>query len=328
MSLVWWYAAVGVAASAVAALWPLSPALSSSEVLQARLVSAVITGVVCAAIGLSRGVRSAVWMAVSIVSAAAGIAALLAHFDATASCLVEYNSRSVVIGREYRVDATDYVRSNRGLSASDLLLDVGGDPDRIWTAASISSCRFWVSWGGLLAVPLFAACVGALIARRGYRFAAAPARVAPVRSPGTVRAPIYDAFLSYRHTEPDKTHVCEILDVLESRGLRVAVDFRDFGPNEHFLSEMERCIKESRFVLCVVTSQYVHSDHCSEEAIISKTLDMADRKKRLVPLIFERVELPVWLHGLVGIDFSQSATVDPIERLLALMTTKPATARS
>ena len=84
----------------------------------------------------------------------------------------------------------------------------------------------------------------------------------------------------------------------------MAIDFRDFAPNQHFLSEMERCIKESRFVLCVVTSQYLDSDHCVEEAIISKTLDMADRRKRLVPLIFERVELPVWLHGLVGIDFT------------------------
>jgi hypothetical protein len=85
---------------------------------------------------------------------------------------------------------------------------------------------------------------------------------------------------------------------------------------------MERCIKESRFVLCVVTPQYVDSDHCSEEAIISKTLDMAERRKRLVPLIYERVELPVWMHGLVGIDFTDAASVDPIQRLLGLVQSK------
>jgi len=72
-------------------------------------------------------------------------------------------------------------------------------------------------------------------------------------------------------------------------------------------------------VLCVITSQYVQSDHTSEEAIISKTLDLAERRRRLVPLIFERVELPVWLHGLVGIDFAATPIVDPRERLVQLL---------
>ena len=88
-----------------------------------------------------------------------------------------------------------------------------------------------------------------------------------------------------------------------------------------------RCIRQSRFVLCIVTTQYLASDHTSEEAIISKTLDMAERRRRLVPLILDRVELPVWLHGLVGIDFTAEATVNPLERLLALLTQKRATAR-
>ena len=61
----------------------------------------------------------------------------------------------------------------------------------------------------------------------------------------------------------------------------------------------------------MITAQYLASDHTSEEAIISKTLDMADRRKRLVPLVFERVELPVWLHGLVGIDFTDSPLSNP-----------------
>jgi len=71
--------------------------------------------------------------------------------------------------------------------------------------------------------------------------------------------------------------------------------------------------------LCVITSQYLDSDHTSEEAIISKTLDMAERRKRLVPLIFERVQLPVWLYGVVGIDFTATAGVEPLDRLLDLL---------
>jgi hypothetical protein len=179
-----------------------------------------------------------------------------------------------------------------------------------------------VSWGGTATVPLFAISVAALLSRGRHRFLSRQkSGPAPVAQPAG--APAYDAFISYRHTEPDKSHAIDVLESLERRGLRVAIDFRDFAANEHFLSEMERCIKESRYVLCVITAQYLASDHTSEEAIISKTLDLADRRKRLVPLIFERVELPVWLHGLVGIDFTESASVEPTERLLGLVAAQP-----
>src|SRR5262249_21204642 len=129
----------------------------------------------------------------------------------------------------------------------------------------------------------------------------------------------YDAVISYRKGEADRSRALEILEALEARGLKVAIDFRDFAPNQHFLSEMERCVKTSRFVLCLVTSRYLESGNTAEEALISKTLDMADRKMRLVPLIFDAEELPIWLHGLVGIDFTRAARVDPFDRLLNLV---------
>jgi hypothetical protein len=322
MKAAWPHAAVAMTGAIVALVWPLSPALSSRDALQARLAAALLTFVVCTAIALSKGMRPGVWTATSMATAAAGLAVLLSHVAASSTCVASYDNRLVVIGREYTTAAAGYARANP--SARDLLLDAGGAADKVWTPASIASCRFWIGWAGPLAAALFAACVSALVARRTPRFA-----VAPVRPPsGSVPAgghttTRYDAFLSYRHVEPDNAWAKNIVEVLESHDLRVAIDFRDFGPNEHFLSEMERCIKESRFVLCVVSSRYVDSDHCSEEAIISKTLDLADRRKRLVPLVFERVELPIWLHGLVGIDFTPPVGVDPIERLLALMKPQP-----
>ena len=210
------------------------------------------------------------------------------------------------------------MRKTGTVSPGDLLLDVAGDPERIWTGPSIARCRFWVGWGGLLPIALLAVCVAAIVARPRFRYGARPggAPTAPSASP---RTPIYDAFLSYRHTEPDKTYALQVLEALESRGLRAAIDIRDFRPNEHFVTEMERCVTQSRFVLCVITARYVDSDHCIEEAIISKTVDMAERSRRVVPLKFEPVVLPVWLHGLVGIDFTASADVEPVERLLGLV---------
>lgn len=323
MSAAWWHALVAVSAIMVAAVWPLTPALPASDALQARLGAAVVAGIACALLAVIRGFRPRVSIAVSIASAVAGLVLLFAHFNALAGCVANYDGRPVVIGRDYAADAATYVAANPGLAPSDRLLDAGGVPERVWAAESIRSCRLWVSWGATATIPLFAVSVAALIGRGRHRVLSTPRNTHPLM-PGTARGtPVYDAFISYRHTEPDKTHAIDILESLERRGLRVAIDFRDFAANEHFLSEMERCIKQSRYVLCVITANYLASDHTSEEAIISKTLDLADRRKRLVPLVFERVELPVWLHGLVGVDFTESASVEPTDRLVGLLAAAP-----
>jgi hypothetical protein len=325
MSTARWLMGVGVLGTLACALWPLSRALLSGDVLLARATGAALTVIACAVIWQLKGGRPALWLWVSAASALGAILLFIGHLGVSPGCVADYAGRPTVIGRQYTTEGLEHLRANPDAARDPglLLLDVGGDATLVWTGESVRSCRLWLGFGALVPIPLLALSLGSLVARGRQRFIAAPWKtVAP--APMTTVTPVYDAFLSYRHSEPDRAFATDILESLEERGLRLAIDVRDFAPNEHFLSEMERCIKESRFVLCIVTSQYLASDHTSEEAIISKTLDMAERRKRLVPLIFERVELPVWLHGLVGIDFTSNAVVDPLERLVALLTPRPA----
>ena len=314
----WIYLGIAVTATVVCLLWPMTAALSPGDAWQVRAGAAAMSAIVCALCAVLRSGRSTMWVALSIGAALVAVALMLRHFSAVDACVADYDGRPVVIGRTFAPDAIPYTTNNPGLSPSDRLLDAGGVPERIWTTDSIRSCRFWVSWGGLGTVPFFALSAAALasLSRRRY-LPRSKAETVPVAA--SSGAPAYDAFLSYRHVEPDRTYALEIVESLERRGLRAAIDVRDFAANEHFLAEMERCIRQSRFVLCVITAQYVSSEHTTEEAIISKTQDLAERSRRLVPLVFERVQLPVWLHGLVGIDFTPSATIDPLERLHALI---------
>ncbi|HPO13060.1 MAG TPA: toll/interleukin-1 receptor domain-containing protein, partial [Candidatus Hydrogenedentes bacterium] len=130
-------------------------------------------------------------------------------------------------------------------------------------------------------------------------------------------AMVYDAFISYRHAEPDKTFARNLRQELIDAGFKIALDEIDFRPNAKFLSEMERCIKESRFTLAVISPRYLQSGNCEEEAIICKVLDMAERKYRLIPLILEAVEMPTWLYSLVGIRFDEEAPLlDPYQKLI------------
>jgi hypothetical protein len=124
---------------------------------------------------------------------------------------------------------------------------------------------------------------------------------------------IYDAFISYRQQEPDKGFARRLLKELEYDGYKIAIDERDFRSEAAFLNEMERCIKESRFTLCIVSPRYLKSGNCVEEAVICKVLDMSERIRRLLPLTIEKVETPIWI---VGIDFTASdPLVAPLDKL-------------
>ena len=127
----------------------------------------------------------------------------------------------------------------------------------------------------------------------------------------------YDALISYRREEPDKKFARELLARLEAAGIRVVIDERDFDSAATFLEEMERCIKESRFTLVVASPRYFESGNCVEEAIICKVLDMAERRRRLIPLVIEPVTMPIWLYNIVGISFTdKDPLVDPYDKLI------------
>lgn len=314
MSRHWPHVALAFAASGAALAWPLTSALPAREVVTARLACAIAAILACAALAIWTLPGRRWPMIVSATCGVIGVAMLVMHFGAQTRCIADYQGQPVIVGTAVQ----PYVEANSNESARDLLLDAAGVATRVWTSESIRSCGLLVSWVGLGAIPFLAASGAVLLRVRRYTL---PVRTPAPSAPVTLQtsAPVFDAFISYRHVEPDRSLAFDLVETLEAKGLRVAIDARDFSPNEHFLTEMERCIRQSRFVLCVITSHYVQSDHTSEEAIISKTLDLAERRRRLVPLIFERVELPVWLHGLVGIDFTPAANVDPYGRLLQLL---------
>ena len=130
----------------------------------------------------------------------------------------------------------------------------------------------------------------------------------------------YDVFISYRHGGADADVARQLLQALEADGYVVAIDERDFPANASFLQEMERCIRESRYTVAIVSPRYFESGHTEEEAIISKVLDMGQRRRRLIPFIIQPVAMPAWLFGIVGIDCTAAdPLVEPIERLKATL---------
>lgn len=137
--------------------------------------------------------------------------------------------------------------------------------------------------------------------------------------PATPPEPAYDVFISYSHR--DKAWVRrELLPRLESAGLKVCIDYRDFRIGAPIIKEMERAVVTSRHTLLVLTASYLTSAWAEFENLMLQTLDPTNQQSRLIPLIAEKVELPQRIGILNYVDLTdeeEAAYVWP--RLLAAL---------
>ena len=319
-----WVALGAAAVAAVAVVLDPAPAALANADGGARPAFAALTSAAIVALStllpaiVWRGApRPKVWLAVGVAALILGVASFSFGGYAQRACTAHYGERSMVIGTELTTLGESYKKSNPELSNDELLFDAAGSPERLWTAGSIGRCRTLIAATYFLWIPFLLVCLLAGSQALLPTTILAPAHASP--APHAVpRDPAlhYDAFISYRHHEIDRAVARRLAETLEADGYRVAIDERDFRANASFLTEMERCIRESQFTIAVISSRYLESGNTEEEAIISKVLDMADRRRRLIPMLVEPVSLPAWLYGIVGIDLSKpDPLVDPIEKL-------------
>jgi hypothetical protein len=270
----------------------------------------------------SRTRHARIWLSAAAVAFLLGVFAYASHQRTLKVCTARYAGNAVLIGRRFTPLGEGYARSNPTATPQDMLFDAAGRADLVWTADSIASCRSQLLSAGASWLPLLAASLAALL-QAGLCWK--PGLAAP-RSAGVPKsepaAPVvrYDAFVSYRHGGADEEFARDLVRALEEQGYRIAIDARDFRAEQSFLEEMERCIRQSRFTLALISSRYVGSGNCEEEAVICKVLSMADRRRRLVPLMLEKVDVPVWLYDIVGVDFAApDPMIEPVEKLRALL---------
>jgi hypothetical protein len=282
--------------------------------------AAIVTLAILPFIVWRSAARPRVWVAMAIASLMLGLFSFVTAAYAQRTCTARYGGRSVVVGTELSPLGAAYRAANPDLSSDDLLFDAAGVPERIWTQGSIGRCAVLISGTYFLWIPFLAVCLVAT-AQAVPTSILAPMRWDEPKAPAPPGLPIrYDVFVSYRHQGDDQRFARDLVSALEAEGYRVAIDERDFRANASFLQEMERAIRQSRFTLAVISARYLESGHTEEEAIITKVLDMGDRKHRLIPIVIERVTLPVWMYGIVGIDWTrEDPLVDPFERLKATL---------
>src|SRR5215203_6656780 len=101
----------------------------------------------------------------------------------------------------------------------------------------------------------------------------------------------YDAFVSYRYREPEKNWVRQVfVPALESAGLRVCVDHRDFQLGAPLVTEMARAVEQSRTTVAVLTPAYLEGRFTELENVLAEHLGLENRTVRLIYVMRERCE--------------------------------------
>lgn len=112
----------------------------------------------------------------------------------------------------------------------------------------------------------------------------------------------YDVFISYSHV--DSTWVWDtLLPRLESAGLRICIDKRDFEIGAPSLVNMERAVDYSQHTLLVLTPAWVKSEWTDFESLLVGTFDPAGRRRKLLPLLLEPCQPPARIALLTYADF-------------------------
>jgi tetratricopeptide (TPR) repeat protein len=102
----------------------------------------------------------------------------------------------------------------------------------------------------------------------------------------------YDVFISY--TSANKEWVRKtFVPTLEKAGLKCCDYYRDFDVGAPIVKEMERAVLESRKTILVLSPAYLKSGWTEFENLMLQTLDAANQEHRLLPVIYEKCELPL-----------------------------------
>lgn len=113
----------------------------------------------------------------------------------------------------------------------------------------------------------------------------------------------YDVFISYSHRD-EKWVQSWLLPHLESAGLSVCIDSRDFDIGLPSIVNMERAAERSRHTLLVLTPSWVKSEWTSFESLLVQTEDPAGLRRRIIPLMLEQCELPKRIAMLTYANFT------------------------
>jgi tetratricopeptide (TPR) repeat protein len=117
----------------------------------------------------------------------------------------------------------------------------------------------------------------------------------------------YDVFISYSHAD-EKWVVDTLLPALESAGLKVCIDFRDFEAGKPAAYNMQNAAKESRHVLIAASQNWLSGEWTHFEVFVALHKNPSGSNAKIIPLLIEtgiEKKLPEMISIFSWVDFTR-----------------------
>jgi TIR domain len=129
-----------------------------------------------------------------------------------------------------------------------------------------------------------------------------------------------DGFVSYSHQ--DREWVLKLVARLrhgrkDGRPLTIAMDDDLFVPGESLIRQIERSVRTSSQLVCVLSPDYLESDWGRLEAEMKTIDDPSGRKGLLIPILHRNCDVPYFLRLRLAADFRQEQRYEHSLRRLA-----------
>lgn len=137
----------------------------------------------------------------------------------------------------------------------------------------------------------------------------------------------YDVFLS--HSAKDREFVSRLATDLAQAGLRVWLDQWNIRPGDSFAEAIDEALKESRFLVIVMSPDYFQSAWTQQEWHSAMASEIEGEGVKLIPLLYRDCEIPPMLRTKQWADFRdhdqyRSALDSLVRGLYGLASTKSA----
>lgn len=122
-------------------------------------------------------------------------------------------------------------------------------------------------------------------------------------------------FLS--HSSKDKAFTRKLAERLTEAGVRVWLDEAEINIGDSLLTKISTAIESTDFVAVIISHNSVQSSWVQSELQMAMSLELANKKVRVLPIVIEPCELPMFLRDKLYADFSKPDDFDaPFARLL------------
>ncbi|WP_287919302.1 toll/interleukin-1 receptor domain-containing protein [Comamonas sp.] len=123
-------------------------------------------------------------------------------------------------------------------------------------------------------------------------------------------------FLS--HTSADKPFVRQLRKDLLERGVpRVWLDEAEIEVGDSLIAKIEEGLKETRYIGVVLSATSINAPWVKKELDIAMNREIASGEVVVLPLLYEKCNIPVFLDGKLYADFTKSDDyVDALAKLL------------